>query len=80
MTRKLNPQGKAPETTWARGQAWGVYGFNQAYQWTGDERYLKYAIAMGEWFMSHLPEDKIPYWDFDAEPTDRMTPFCLWTV
>ncbi|KAK8810636.1 hypothetical protein WA158_007211 [Blastocystis sp. Blastoise] len=70
LLRKANPQGKATETTWARGQAWGVYGFFESYKWTGDKRYLETALAMGEWFMSHLPEDHVPLWDYDADEND----------
>lgn len=70
-------QGFADESAWARGQAWGLYGFVTCYRFTGDKRYLHQAEAIAEFILNHprLPEDQIPYWDFDApnipnEPRD----------
>ncbi len=61
-------QGYAHESTWARGQGWGIYGFTMVYRETGDKRFLKTAQGMADFFLNHkrLPEDYIPYWDFDA--------------
>ena len=52
----------------ARGQAWGLYGFTMCDRETGDQRYLGQAEKMAEFVLNHdrLPEDMIPYWDFDA--------------
>ena len=65
---KNTAQGYADESAWARGQAWGLYGFVTCYRFTGDKRYLEQAKAIADFILSHprLPEDKIPYWDFDA--------------
>ncbi|MBI5726717.1 MAG: glycoside hydrolase family 88 protein, partial [Ignavibacteriales bacterium] len=52
------------ESTWARGEAWGIYGFAKAYQYTGDERFYKIAKNMAQYFITHLPKAGIPYWDF----------------
>jgi len=61
-------QGAAHESAWSRGQAWGLYGFTMAYRYTKDTRFLEQAKAIAQYFFDHpnLPEDKIPYWDFDA--------------
>lgn len=61
-------QGFAHNSTWARGQGWGIYGFTLVYRETGDERFLQTAQGMADFFLDHenLPEDKIPYWDFNA--------------
>lgn len=59
-------QGWKDESTWARGQAWAVYGFTMAYRFTRDERFLDTAVKAADFYLKHLPEDKIPYWDFDA--------------
>ncbi|MGH7494768.1 MAG: glycoside hydrolase family 88 protein [bacterium] len=61
-------QGYAPESCWARGQAWGLYGFTMCHRETGDQRYLVQAEKMAEFILNHdnLPDDMIPYWDFDA--------------
>ncbi|MEL6941692.1 MAG: DUF4861 family protein [Bacteroidota bacterium] len=76
--RKRNThQGHDHESAWARGQAWGLYGFTMTYGKTGDERFLNKAKAIANFFFTHknMPEDFIPYWDFDApnipnEPRD----------
>lgn len=61
-------QGFAHESAWARGQAWGLYGFAFCYRETGQDRYLEQAEHIADYILNHprLPEDKIPYWDFDA--------------
>lgn len=68
-------QGYADSSTWARGQAWGIYGFTMAYRYTRDERFLATALRLADYFIDHLPADHIPYWDFQApkipdEPRD----------
>lgn len=67
--RKRNThQGLNDDSAWARGQAWGLYGFTMCYGKTGDERFLEKAKAIANYFYTHknMPEDYIPYWDFDA--------------
>ncbi len=61
-------QGYADNSTWSRGQAWGIYGFTMTYRETGDERFLETAQRMADFYVDHpaLPADKVPYWDFDA--------------
>ncbi|MDE6622860.1 MAG: glucuronyl hydrolase, partial [Alistipes sp.] len=61
-------QGYADESTWARGQAWGLYGYTMCYRETGDEKYLEQAERIADLIMNHprTPEDRIPYWDYDA--------------
>ncbi|NLJ00062.1 MAG: glucuronyl hydrolase [Bacteroidales bacterium] len=70
-------QGYADESSWARGQAWGLYGFAMCYRETGYERYLEQAEHIANWWLTQatMPEDGVPYWDFDApnipdEPRD----------
>jgi unsaturated chondroitin disaccharide hydrolase len=65
---KNTHQGYSDESAWARGQAWAVYGFTMAYRYTKDKSYLKQAEATTKFFINHknLPEDGIPYWDFDV--------------
>ena len=68
-------QGYADESVWARGQAWAIYGFTMTYRFTKDLRFLKTAQRAADYFISHLPPDYIPYWDFQGpdmpnEPRD----------
>ncbi|MDD2327368.1 MAG: glycoside hydrolase family 88 protein [bacterium] len=74
---RQNAQGYADESAWARGQAWGIYGFTVAYRYTKDERYLNMAERIYNFLFTHpnMPEDLVPYWDFNApnipnEPRD----------
>jgi unsaturated chondroitin disaccharide hydrolase len=71
---KATRQGLSRDSTWSRGQAWAVHGFATAYRETGDERLLETARRTADWFVEHLPADRVPYWDFDAarsgEPRD----------
>jgi unsaturated chondroitin disaccharide hydrolase len=68
VQKKHTAQGAADESAWARGQAWGLYGFTEAYRETHDPRYLQQANAIAAFMLQHpnLPADKIPYWDFNA--------------
>jgi len=61
-------QGYANNSTWARGQAWGIYGFTMTYRETGDKRFLLTAQKMADYYIDNreLPADKIAYWDFNA--------------
>lgn len=59
-------QGFSDNSTWSRGQAWGIYGFTMVYRETKDKRFLETATKMAGYFLDHLPADKIPYWDFDV--------------
>lgn len=61
-------QGAADESAWARGQAWGLYGYTVMYRETKEKKYLDQAMKIADFYINHpnLPEDKIPYWDFNA--------------
>lgn len=65
---KQTYQGAADTSTWARGQAWALYGYTMMYRETRRPEYLAQAGKVARFLMNHarLPEDKIPYWDFDA--------------
>lgn len=59
-------QGYSDNSTWARGQAWAVYGYTMMYRETKDQTYLEAAQHFADYFINHLPEDLIPIWDFNA--------------
>lgn len=59
-------QGYSDASMWARGQAWAIYGFTMVYRETKDPRFLDFARKVADVYLKRLPEDKIPYWDFDA--------------
>ncbi|WP_282148801.1 glycoside hydrolase family 88 protein [Algibacter lectus] len=64
---KVTHQGFNDGSSWARGQGWAIYGYTMAYRYTKDKRYLDRAEATANFFLNHknLPEDGIPYWDFN---------------
>ncbi|WP_186754173.1 glycoside hydrolase family 88 protein [Echinicola salinicaeni] len=68
VNRKRTAQGYADESAWARGQAWGLYGYTVMYRATKEQKYLDQAKAIARFILDHpnMPEDKVPYWDFDA--------------
>ncbi|WP_150275310.1 glycoside hydrolase family 88 protein [Paenibacillus tepidiphilus] len=59
-------QGFRDGSTWTRGQAWGIYGFALAYRYFKDPAYLETSRRLARYFVEHLPEDHVAYWDFDA--------------
>jgi rhamnogalacturonyl hydrolase YesR len=72
-------QGYADGSAWARGQAWGLYGYTMMYRETLNPRYLRQAQEIGKFLMHHprLPKDKVPYWDYDAPGTEKENGKCL---
>ncbi|MCT4588157.1 MAG: glycoside hydrolase family 88 protein [Carboxylicivirga sp.] len=68
VKRRNTAQGFADESAWARGQAWGLYGFTMCYRFTHDKKYLDFAKRIADFMLKHpnMPEDLVPYWDFNA--------------
>jgi unsaturated chondroitin disaccharide hydrolase len=65
---KQTHQGAADESAWSRGQSWGLYGYTVMYRETKLRRYLDQAVHIADFMINHpnMPQDKIPYWDFNA--------------
>ncbi|GEN07232.1 unsaturated chondroitin disaccharide hydrolase [Myxococcus fulvus] len=59
-------QGASNTSTWARGQTWLMYGYTMVYRYTRDTRMLAAAQKTTDWYLSHLPADMVPLWDFNA--------------
>ena len=71
-------QGFSDSSAWSRGQAWAIYGFTMCYRFTKNPAYLETAVKAADFFINHknLPEDSIPYWDFNiGEFTDYEWPY-----
>ena len=84
VLHRQTAQGYADNSAWARGQAWAVYGYTVCYRYTHDPKYLDQAVKTLNFVMQNpnLPEDRIPYWDFDApnipnEPRDVSSAACI---
>ncbi|CAN7386617.1 glycoside hydrolase family 88 protein [Paenibacillus sp. LjRoot153] len=68
-------QGHSDDSCWARGQAWGIYGFMLSYLYTKDTRFLEMSKTLANYFLNRSPEDLVVYWDLDftdgsGEPRD----------
>jgi hypothetical protein len=77
VRKKQTAQGYSDESAWARGQAWGLYGFTMCYRETKNKLFLDHAEHIASFILHHpnLPKDLVPYWDFNApnipnEPRD----------
>ena len=77
VVKKNTAQGYSDESAWARGQAWGLYGYTVCYRETKNPVYLHHAENIATFILNHpnLPNDLVPYWDFNApnipdEPRD----------
>jgi len=70
VKRKITAQGYSDDSAWARGQAWGLYGFIICYRETKDQKYLDQANKIAAFILNHpnLPKDLVPYWDYN-DPT-----------
>ena len=64
-------QGYKNDSTWARGQAWGIYGIALSYEYTGDDSLIPLFIGVTEYSMRYLPIDSIPYWDLTFTEGDE---------
>ncbi len=77
VLKRNTHQGYAHESTWARGEAWAIYGYTMAYRETRIPEFLDQAKHVANFIFNNpnLPEDLIPYWDYNApeipnEPKD----------
>lgn len=61
----MTHQGYADNSLWARGQSWAIYGYTMVYRETRDPRFLDFAQKVTDVYLERLPEDYVPYWDFD---------------
>lgn len=66
LIRQEQYQGYSHDSCWSRGQAWALYGFASCYRHTGIPAFLSTARALAEYTLRHLPEDLVPYWDYDS--------------
>lgn len=83
LKRRLSAQGYAHESTWARGQAWGILGYAETYTWTKDRRFLDASCGLAEYFLHRLKTAPacvgtrgrcVPLWDFDAPIENKGCP------
>ena len=68
LTSQETYAGFSNSSTWARGEAWALYGFVQAFQTSDNPAFLMTAEEIANYFVDNSPADGIPPWDFDAGP------------
>lgn len=66
-THGVTHQGNRNNSAWARGQSWGVYGIALSYRYLKNPEYVDLFCKVTDYFIEHLPEDLVPYWDFDFD-------------
>ena len=68
---KATCQGFTDESSWARGQAWGLYGFIVCYRYTKDPEFFTFAENIANYIIHYpgMPEDGVPYWDYNVTDT-----------
>ena len=66
--KKHTRQGYSHESSWSRGEAWALYGYVMMYRETQQKHYLAHAKKVANYILTHprMPDDGIPYWDYDA--------------
>lgn len=66
VRHRVTHQGWADDSSWGRGQAWGLYGYTMMFRESADSTYLRQALKIANYCIPHLPEDGVTYWDFNA--------------
>jgi len=64
LERTVTWQGYSDSSAWARGQAWAIHGLSAAYGHARRPELLDAARRAADFFIAHLPDDGVPYWDF----------------
>jgi unsaturated chondroitin disaccharide hydrolase len=67
FVRQSTHQGRSADSAWARGLAWSLYGYSQVFALTGDPQWLAVAERNADFWLTHLPLDHVPFWDFAAD-------------
>jgi len=70
-------QGIADDSSWSRGQGWGLYGYTMTYRFTKDETFLNHARGIANYILNHpnMPDDLVPYFDYNATEYPEVTPY-----
>ena len=65
FVKGVTHQGYDDNSMWARGQAWAIYGYTVVYRETKEPRFLDFVQKVADVYLEHLPDDYVPYWDFN---------------
>jgi len=64
-------QGLSDTSCWSRGQSWGVTGVPFTYSYMHNDTILEKYCKIVDYYLDHLPEDKVAYWDLDFTDGDE---------
>jgi unsaturated chondroitin disaccharide hydrolase len=68
LTRQYSHKGYSEDSTWARAQAWGMLAYVLSARWMPERtEFLDTATRVADWWLTHVPEDRVAFWDF-ADP------------
>lgn len=68
VVRRYSHKGYSEDSTWARAQAWGMLAYALSARWMPEhEEFLETAVRVADWWLEHVPEDRVAFWDF-ADP------------
>ena len=67
VLRHYTHKGYSDDSVWARAQAWAMLGYAVDAIWEpGREEFLEAAMRTADWWLDHVPDDRVAFWDFDA--------------
>jgi unsaturated chondroitin disaccharide hydrolase len=69
--RGATKQGYRDESAWARGQAWAIAGMAICYRAEATQDYLETFENLLTYYLDHLPDDLVPYWDLTFTDGDE---------
>lgn len=68
LESRFSHKGYSEDSTWARAQAWAMLAYTLSARWMPQyEEFLETTIRVSEWWLEHVPEDRVAFWDF-ADP------------
>lgn len=66
VIRHYTHKGYSDTSTWGRAQAWGMLFSTMSYLHDRSQsRWLDSALRGADWWMAHVPADRVAFWDFD---------------
>lgn len=66
-------QGYSDDSSWARGQAWGMYGIPLNIRYTNQLEYIGLYKGMANYFLNRLPKDNVCFWDLIFQEGDEQS-------
>ncbi len=70
VIRRYTHKGSSPSSIWTRAQAWAMLGYALCAMQARQEQLL-FALAerTAQWWINHVPDDRVAYWDFSVAKT-----------